>query len=267
MADNIINKEHVEAHTVQRYRFKVLGSSVSDLQASSAMEEGLSKDPFESTDEVALINEIPKVLRAEESSQHLFVEELLKKTDELTTNVIKLQLQIERQEGEFNQRLNEELKRERENAHTQGYQKAKEELEGVLSEVKSRYLKSINQLETLSVNIEEKLLKIESEMSATAFEIAKEVIKKEVTLESGQIAVLLSKELLKELKDASKIELKVNPKDLEMLKELYANNEKIKVSADDAITLGGVVLLSDAGNLDGSLAMRLEKVKYLIQEN
>ncbi len=267
MADNIINKEHVEAHTVQRYRFKVLGSSVSDLQASSTMEEELSKDPFESTDEVALINEIPKVLRAEESNQHLFVEELLKKTDELTTNVIKLQLQIEKQEGEFNQRLNEELKRERENAHTQGYQKAKEELEGVLSEVKSRYLKSINQLETLSVNIEEKLLKIESEMSATAFEIAKEVIKKEVTLESGQIAVLLSKELLKDLKDASKIELKVNPKDLEMLKELYANNEKIKVSADDAITLGGVVLLSDAGNLDGSLAMRLEKVKYLIQEN
>ncbi len=173
MADNIINKEHVEAHTVQRYRFKVLGSSVSDLQASSTMEEELSKDPFESTDEVALINEIPKVLRTEESSQHLFVEELLKKTDELTTNVIKLQLQIEKQEGEFNQRLNEELKRERENAHTQGYQKAKEELEGVLSEVKSRYLKSINQLETLSVNIEEKLLKIESEMSATAFEIAK----------------------------------------------------------------------------------------------
>ena len=72
---------------------------------------------------------------------------------------------------------------------------------------------------------------------------------------------------LKELEDASKIELKVNPKDLEMLQELYANNEKIKVSADDAITLGGVVLLSDAGNLDGSLAMRLEKVKYLIQEN
>ena len=267
MADNIINKEHVEAHTVQRYRFKVLSSGASDLQANSTMEEELAKDPFENTDDVSLVNEIPKVLRAEESSHHLFVEELLKKTDELTTNVIKLQLQIERQEGEFNQRLNEELKRERENAHTQGYQKAKEELESVLLEVKSRYLKSIHQLEILSSNIEEKLLKIESEMSATAFEIAKEVIKKEVTLESGQIAILLSKELLKELKDASKIELKVNPKDLEMLKELYANNEKIKVSADDAITLGGVVLLSDAGNLDGSLAMRLEKVKYLIQEN
>ena len=72
MTDNIINKEHVEAHTVQRYRFKVLGSSVSDLQASSTMEEELPKDPFESTDEVVLINEIPKVLRTEESSQHLF---------------------------------------------------------------------------------------------------------------------------------------------------------------------------------------------------
>lgn len=267
MTDNIINKEHVEAHTVQRYRFKVLGSNPSEVQSSSISENEISTaDPFDIADE-AISSDTPKILRAEESGQHLFVEELLKKTDELTTNVIKLQLQIERQESEFNQRLNEELKRERDNAYTQGYQKAKEELETALSEVKSRYLKSIHQLEVFSSSIEEKLLKIESEMSATAFEIAKEVIKKEVASESAQIAILLSKELLKELKDASKIELKVNPKDLEMLKELYANNEKIKVSADDAITLGGVVLLSDAGNLDGSLAMRLEKVKYLIQEN
>ena len=51
------------------------------------------------------------------------------------------------------------------------------------------------------------------------------------------------------------------------MQESYAKHEKIKVSSDDAITLGGVVVLSDAGNLDGSLAMRLEKVKYLIQEN
>ena len=40
-----------------------------------------------------------------------------------------------------------------------------------------------------------------------------------------------------------------------------------QTTSDDAITLGGVVILSDVGNLDGNLAMRLEKVKYLLQEN
>lgn len=266
MPDNIINKEQVEAHTVQRYRFKVLGSNLQDTlnTDTGSMKEVLVDTLDEGINDM---NEVTTTLRIEESGQHLFVEELLKKTDELTTNVIKLQLQIERQENEFNQRLNDELQRERENAHLQGYQKAKEEMELSTSETKSRYLKSIHQLEQLSAAIEEKLLKLESEMSATAFEIAKEVIKKEVTKESGKIALLLSKELLKELKDASKIELRVNPKDLEVLQESYANHEKIKVTSDDAITLGGVVVLSDTGNLDGSLAMRLEKVKYLIQEN
>lgn len=267
MPNNIINKEQAEAHTVLRYRFKVLGSNLqetSNIIDSNSIEEGYVDTLDEGINEA---NEVTTTLRIDESGQHLFVEELLKKTDDLTTNVIKLQLQIEKQETEFNQRLNDELQRERENAHLQGYQKAKEEMDLGSSEIKSRYLKSIHQLEVLSSSIEEKLLKLESEMSATAFEIAKEVIKKEVSQESGKIALLLSKELLKELKDASKIELKVNPKDLEVLQESYANHEKIKVSSDDAITLGGVVILSDAGNLDGSLAMRLEKVKYLIQEN
>lgn len=267
MADNIINKERVEEHTVQRYRFKVLGSNLAEIQNPNTKEDRIYQEERVSASE-ALVppDELPRSSRMDET-QHLFVEELLKKTDELTTNVIKLQLQIERQEGEFNNRLNDELKREREGAYTQGYQKAKDEMETSQSDVKSRYLKSIAHLEELQQTIEAKLTKMESEMSTTAFEIAKEVIKKEVSVGSGQIAIALSKELVKELKDASKIELKVNPKDLETLKEVYASSEKIKITSDDAITLGGVVVLSDTGNLDGSLAMRLEKVKYLIQEN
>ena len=159
------------------------------------------------------------------------------------------------------------MARERESAYTQGYQKAKEEMENASSELKSRYLKSIGHLDTLYKTIDDRLSKLETDMSVTAFEIAKEVIKKEVNSASSQVAVSLSKALLQEVKEATKIELRVNPKDLNDLKEIYAHEEKIKVTADDAITLGGVVILSDVGNLDGNLAMRLEKVKYLLQEN
>lgn len=261
MADNIIQKESVEEHSIQRYRFKVLGGSHLSQEAVSVDEQGIVQaDPFEETFE-------PEVPMRQESSNNFFVEELLKKTDELTTHVVKLQLQIEKQENEFTQRLNEELKRERESAHIQGYQKAKEELEASMAEVKVRYVKSMNQLDTFCATMGEKVTKLESEAGVIALEIAKEVIKKEVNKESGQIALLLSKELLKELKDATKIELHVNPNDAEMIKAEFASHEKIKIVPDDAITLGGVVVLSDIGNLDGTLAMRLEKVKYMIQEN
>ena len=264
VSENIIDKEKVEDHSVKPYRFKVLGSNVSETSTPLHVNEEVSSYDPES---MPVNDEIVTIARIEEGTQNQFIEELLKKTDELTTNVVKLQIQIEKQEQDFNNRLTEELTRERENAYAQGYQKAKEEAEDAISEIRSRYLKSISHLDTLYKSIEERISKLETDMSVTAFEIAKEVIKKEGSLSSTQIAASLSKALLKEVKDAVKIELKVNPKDLDALKELYAEDEKIKVTSDDAITLGGVVILSDVGNLDGNLAMRLEKVKYLLQEN
>jgi flagellar assembly protein FliH len=267
VTENIIGKEKVDDHSVKPYRFKVLGSNLVDGSTPLHVnEEYASENTFESEPK-SVPDEIINIARIEEGTQNQFIEELLKKTDELTTNVVKLQIQIEKQEQDFNNRLTEELTRERENAYAQGYQKAKEEFEDTTSEMKSRYLRSIGHLDTLYKSLDERLGKMETDISVTAFEIAKEVIKKEVSVSSSKIAASLSKALLQEVKDALKIELRVNPKDLEALKELYAEDEKIKVTSDDAITLGGVVILSDVGNLDGNLTMRLEKVKYLLQEN
>lgn len=262
MADNIIDKQQIDDHSVQRYRFKVLGSSLTEGQPHSSDED--TKVARE--DLVApLFDEVTPPARLDEG-QNQFVEELLKKTDELSSNIIKLQMQIEKQELEFSNRLNEELKRERESSYSLGYQKAKEESEVQNQEIRSRYLKSISQLEIVYKQMENSMVKVEVDLIDTACEIAREVIKKEVKTSSAQIAQALSKELIKELKDANKIELKVNPRDFEFLKESYLKDEKIKVTSDDSITLGGIVVLSDIGNLDGNLTMRLEKVKYLIQD-
>ncbi len=262
MADNIIDKQQIDDHSIQRYRFKVLGSNLAEAQMHASDDES---PVIRDTLTEPLFDEVAPPVRLEEG-QNLFVEELLKKTDELSSNIIKLQMQIEKQELEFSNRLNEELKRERESSYSLGYQKAKEEIEAQGQEVKSRYLKSITHVETLYKQMEEVITKVESDIIETACEIAREVIRKEVKTSSAQIAQTLSKELIKELKEASKIELKVNPRDFEALQEGYLKDEKIKVTSDDSITLGGVVVLSDIGNLDGNLSMRLEKVKYLIQD-
>ena len=267
MSDNIIDKNKVEDHTVKPYRFKVLGSTETTQTIQSNEEFSSHETLFNADSPSESVDEIVTIKRIEEGTQNQFIEELLKKTDDLTSNVIKLQMQIEKQEQDFNNRLVDELGRERESAYTQGYQKAKEENEAALDEIKSRYLKSIYHIDTLYKSLEDRLEKLETNMSVTAFEIAKEVIKKELSLSSSQIAASLSKALLQEVKDATKIELRINPKDVTALKEMYANEEKIKVTGDDAIALGGVVILSDVGNLDGNITMRLEKVKYLLQDN
>ena len=252
---SIIDVKEVQNHVIEPYRFKVLGGA--KVVESSAEEKKEEQNLQERED----ILEQP-VQPVPQDNQ--FVEELLKKSDELSSNLIKLQMQIEKQEAEFERRLQNELEKERQSSYEEGYKKAKEELEQVAKEAKEKYFYSINKLEDESKKHEEFLKKLENELSSVAVEIAKEVIVKELKSSSSDIAIALSKALIEELKDAKKIKLKVNPKDYEALKEVYSNLEHIFVDSDVAISEGGVVVLSDIGNLDGNITTRLEKVKNLI---
>jgi len=174
-------------------------------------------------------------------------------------------MQVEKQEEDFNNRLKNELERESQSAYEKGYQKAKSDLDTSIKELKDKFLNSINTLELEAKKGNEFLEKVENELSSTAVEVAREVILKEIKHSSSDIAAALSKKLIEELKDAKSIKLKVNPSDYEALNEIYSTIQHIKVDSDSAITQGGVIVLSDAGNLDGNISTRLEKVKNLIE--
>ncbi|GKT39541.1 flagellar assembly protein FliH [Campylobacter jejuni] len=196
--------------------------------------------------------------------QPSFVEDLLKKTDEMSSNIIKLQMQIESQENEFNNRLNSELENAKEKFAKEGYEKAKEEFQKELSDFKDKYLKSIAKLDNACENLENFIEKNEKELADTAIDIAKEVILKELELNSSKIAYALAKDLIGELKGASAIELKVNAEDYEYLKEQFDQNAHIKISLDDAISKGSVIIISDAGNIESNLNSRLTKIKKMV---
>ncbi|MCW1552355.1 FliH/SctL family protein, partial [Campylobacter jejuni] len=53
----------------------------------------------------------------------------------------------------------------------------------------------------------------------------------------------------------------VNAEDYEYLKEQFDQNAHIKISLDDAISKGSVVIISDAGNIESNLNSRLTKIK------
>jgi flagellar assembly protein FliH len=188
-------------------------------------------------------------------------ETLLKKIDELSTSLIKMEMQMERQQVDFNTRLEEEKKR----AYDDGFSAATTELDvsyrAKCDENDRMLSSSIKKLEESSSSFGTKLTEIEAELAKTAVSIAEQVIKKEIGENSSKVALALVRELLSKLKDASKIKVKVNKMDADYLKQTLASETKVYIEADDAIQRGGVIVLSDIGNLDGNISSRLLKVK------
>ena len=284
MKSSVITSETSPAHFIENYRFKVLG--VGERAADSApvlieennLSEELSEQNFgqkgenfipqashqvqtNSQNHFAPQAQSPQIQQAGESS---FVEELLKKTDELSSNIIKLQMQIENQESEFAKRLEAEISRAKEDGKNEGIAQANAANEARINELEARFSASATKLDEQYVKFDEFLKKIEEELGQTAIKIAKEVIDKEISASSNQIAHHLASSLIKELSNVKNIEIRVNPEDSEYIKEQFSKNEHVKISADDAISKGGVVIISDGGNIDATMQTRLEKLKMLV---
>jgi len=189
------------------------------------------------------------------------IETLLGKIEELSSGMIKMEMQMEKQQADFTSRLEEDKKR----AYDDGFNAATAEFDAAYkskSDESDRALSlSVKKLDDIATSYELKLIEIEKELAKTAMSIAEQVIKKEVTENSSKIALSLVKELLSKLKEASKIKIKANKIDAAYLKKALASLSKVVVEEDDAVQKGGVIALSDIGNLDGNIYARLLKIK------
>jgi len=287
MKSSVITSETSPAHFIENYRFKVLGSNERAQDSAPVLieENNLSEELNEQNLEQGGENFTPQsqpvhqmqpnmqnhfVPQSQNSQAHQpgfdssFVEELLKKTDELSSNIIKLQMQIENQESEFAKRLEAEIARAKEDGKNEGIAQTNAANEAKIKELEAKFSASAAKLDEQYVKFDEFLKKSEEELGQTAIKIAKEVIEKEVSSASSQIAHHLANSLIKELSDVKNIEIRVNPEDSDYLKEQFSKNERVKVSADDAISKGGVVIISEGGNIDATMQTRLEKLKMLV---
>ena len=285
MKSSVITSETSPAHFIENYRFKVLGSNERAQDSAPVLieENNLSEELNEQNLEQGVENFAPQnqpVHQMQPSMQNhfgsqsqpahqpgfdsSFVEELLKKTDELSSNIIKLQMQIENQESEFAKRLEAEIARAKEDGKNEGIAQTNAANEAKIKELEAKFSASAAKLDEQYAKFDEFLKKSEEELGQTAIKIAKEVIEKEVSSASSQIAHHLANSLIKELSDVKNIEIRVNPEDSDYLKEQFSKNERVKVSADDAISKGGVVIISEGGNIDATMQTRLEKLKMLV---
>ncbi len=252
----VISNEKLVRHNVDKYTFKVLAMGpTSDANAQ--------KNPVQTSE----IKETEKPQVSVDSSsmstnsKDSLIESLMKKTDEMSSNFIKLQMKLESMSEDHKKEIEKVRAESFEQGAISGKEQALKEEQGSVKNSLEQFINSIKTLENSALEYEKALEGIKSELVSAALDISKEVINVELSKSSSSIAEVLSRELIKELQGASKIKLRVNPRNHGDLSKNLGTLEHVEIVSDGAVSEGGVIAISDVGNIDAQISKRFERVK------
>jgi len=251
----IISNENSQKHIVKPYKFKELRET--DEKGDENIQEYIEEEKTEEN------NESNESQNNNNQSNEL-IERLLTKIEELSNNIINIESSFQNQLNECKQQIQTEKQKAYEDGIKAGFEQAHNEMGNALMEKMNLLEESIIKIDKINETFEEKILSIEKELVSVALDIAKEVIQKEISENSKEIAYNLAKSLMDDIKDATKIKIKVNPKDAEFLKSKEFHN--VEILEDPAVKEGGVVIVSDVGNIDGEIINRFKAIKEAILE-
>jgi len=258
----VISSEYLDKHNVDKYNFKILALGGSK---STESPHKFQKTVFGNVEKKEAEEE-KKETKVDTSSissnsKDSLIESLMKKTDEMSTNFIKLQMKLEAKEEEYEQKLAQA----KESSFSEGFEagkiEASKDIESSLSQRVEQLANSISKLDSSAEDFSRSLEVIKQDLVSAAINIASEVVKVEVSLNSSEIAKNLAQEIVDDLKESSSIKLKVNPVDHGALSEYFGGLKHIEVISDSAVSAGGVIVLSDVGNVDAQINKRFERVK------
>lgn len=265
----VISGEKIDRHNVDKYSFKVLSLGASKQSNLKAFGKEHSHQVAHNDEEATPQPQVASPTQPEQKPQNddakdSLIESLLKKTDEMSSNFIKLQMKLESMQEEHKNELEQVRQGALEEGKAQGKEEAQKECEAKYNETLNLFASSISKLETNANEYNNALEKLKSELTHAAIDIAKEVVEVELSTSSGKVAEALASALIKELQNASQITLKVNPKDFTYISQRFEEFKHIKVIADAAVNEGGVIAISDLENIDAQIEKRFERVKKVI---
>ncbi len=283
--ENIITKEKKAKHDIKKYNFRNMEVAKKSQNAESKKDPAIKEEMMlqtptlqeaqeeriEETQEMQESQEITESPIQQTPSLKLFeaevVDKILQKSDALAQSLQKLQEQFDKQEKEITQKVADAKAEAKEQGYNEGYQRAKQELEAQINSQRELYSLSIKRIDEHISNTKIRIANLEKELSSIALDIAKEVITNEVNTNSAKIASSLARNLLQNLAENAQVTLKVFPGDLEELKESLQDLTHVTLQADPAIAKGGVIILSNEGNIDGDIHLRFEALKKSILES
>lgn len=243
----LIRKDDVKDHAISSYEFK----TIEDLDSKNSHQAQALEERF--------IEE-----SAPESSE--LMNSLLSKIDTLSTNLANMEINLKRQEEALNEKIEIARKDGFESGLKEGIATTKKELEAPLEGAKANLISAISKLDNLFLESKDRLSQLEVELSEIAVEMAKQVIVKEVSLDSKNVALSLARSLIESVKDAVNIALKVSPEDYLHLKE-NLELKNVSIESSDAVHKGGVILSCSLGEMQGDLQKRFEILKTSMFKN
>lgn len=240
--DVVIPNNRSGEHAISKYQFKILSSLNAECIVPGREEAG-------------------RISPSSRLTQEERIESLLKKADELSSNVNKMQTRLDTMQAEHASAVEEARKTAFQKGVAAGISQEQARNIARKEYAQERISASVKTLEKAASEFVNALDAVQKELTHTALEIAKEVIGIETQEKSAKIAAKLSADLIDELKEASKIILRVNPADHGFVSEKVGALARVEVLSDRAISPGGVVAISDAGNIDSEIKKRYERLK------
>ena len=176
--------------------------------------------------------------------------------------------EINSEEEHWNKKI-EQAKRA---AYEEGRSDALTELENQFSQdLFAKYGEFENLAHSLEKGFDEYELAFEKLVSSFSLKIAEKILKKSIDEESI-IAKTIS-EASQKIIGAEKVLIKLNPSDLELLKdsgrELFRDESftKVKFESDPKIEKGGCIIESEIGNVDARISTQLSEIDRKISNN
>ncbi len=252
---HIINHEKDQGK-IEKFSFSKLEVDTSDLIVTET-------NPFVS--DLPKESPQPDNRQAQQPSDEDEPAHLMEKIDQLTSDVVRLQMEIEKMQKEHQSAL----KDAEEAAYEKGKQEAIQSIQNEMSEeieaLKSQLIRSITLLDEQKHHFDQTLSQLENELLESAFLIAKKVILKEIDKHSAQIATQIARFLLKNIKESSDVTLRVNPADFAFISS-QLKESIIKIESDEAIQKGGVVIHGGDENIDGNILTRYKEALQFLQK-
>ncbi len=257
---NLIQDEQKDEHLINKYEFKAIMPLETHVNADVDSTENVAD---EQNTEQANTYRSPTMHSLEKE----LIEKLLHKSDELSGNLAKLEMQFEKNQVSMQETLEKTSDDSYKRGFEEGKNEAKQAMEAEINQEREKIVQSLITLENTLKQSQVHLEALEKELSSIAIDMAKEVIVKEIEENSQRVALELTRSLLSNIMEATQVGIKVNPIDYVFLKENLKNREKIQIEADNAISRGGVVISSNLGNLDGNVMSRYKMLKQSVLDN
>ncbi len=250
----VIDSDKLDEHHVKKFQF-------ASLEVNQEKKESFNHALFSDHKESEEVAQETK----ETSVDTKEADELLQKIEYLSGENIRLETELETHQKEFENKITLQREEAYEKGKVEGIKETQTTMQEHNDEHNIQLIKSITALDEQIQKHEAFFNSCESELVDASTIIAEKIIKKELEENSKIIAKKLADTFVDDLKEASTITLKVNPKDAQYIEEHYKERKNIKIDADDAINKGGIIILSDIGNIDGNIDTRVQKAIALIK--